>query len=138
MCYCCCPPAVTALLCLWVKSGFSKGSVAGALTFFPPNPAFYKFQRCSSTGEELPDDDNDDNDNDDDDDNDIDDENFVENVGGNESSTDPSSSSSFRENKSRKKKQIKKSTNTKTKDNNKKQEESLSDRTKKITRTIKT
>jgi len=129
MCYCCCPPAVTALLCLWVKSGFSKGSVAGALTFFPPNPAFYKFQRCSSTGEELPDDDDD---NDNDDDNDIDDENFVENEGGNESSTDPSSSSSLRENKSRKKKQIKKSTNTKTKDNNKKQEESLSDRTKKL------
>jgi len=40
---------------LWVRSGFSKESVAGALTFFPPNPALYKFKRCSSTGEELDD-----------------------------------------------------------------------------------
>lgn len=52
---CCCPPAVTALLCLWVKSGFSKGSVAGALTFFPPEPALYKFQRYTSDGQLLPD-----------------------------------------------------------------------------------
>ena len=48
MSYCCCPPAITALLCLWVKSRFSKG-VAGELTFFPPSPPFYKFQRCSCT-----------------------------------------------------------------------------------------
>lgn len=42
---CCCPPAITALFCLWAKSGFSKSSVAGALTFFPPDPPLYKFER---------------------------------------------------------------------------------------------
>jgi len=55
MCVCCCPPAVSALFCLWVKSGFSKESVAGALTFFPPEPAFYKFHRLTKDGELLPD-----------------------------------------------------------------------------------
>jgi fermentation-respiration switch protein FrsA (DUF1100 family) len=42
---CCCPPAISALFCLWARSGFSKSSVAGALTFFPPSPALYKFER---------------------------------------------------------------------------------------------
>ena len=56
MCLCCCPPAINALFCLWVRSGFSKASVAGALTFFPPDPAFYKFQRLSRNGDFLPDD----------------------------------------------------------------------------------
>jgi len=59
MCYCCFPPAITALLCLWVRSGFSKASVAGALTFFPPNPAFYKFERYNSNGEKIEDDEED-------------------------------------------------------------------------------
>ncbi|KAL7445690.1 hypothetical protein ACHAXH_009089 [Discostella pseudostelligera] len=60
MCCCCCPPAITALFYLWVRSGFSKGSVAGALTFFPPDPPHYKFQRVGKDGKVLPDDDNDD------------------------------------------------------------------------------
>ena len=42
---CCCPPAISALFCLWVQSGCSKGTVAGALTFFPPDPSLYKFER---------------------------------------------------------------------------------------------
>jgi len=50
---CCCPPAISALFCLWVQSGFSKGSVAGALTFFPPEPALYKFERCDQDGNPL-------------------------------------------------------------------------------------
>ena len=54
-CSCCCPPAITALFYLWVRSGFSKGSVAGALTFFPPDPPLYKFQRVDENGEALPD-----------------------------------------------------------------------------------
>ena len=54
-CCCCCPPAITALFYLWVRSGFSKGSVAGALTFFPPDPPLYKFQRVSKDGRVLPD-----------------------------------------------------------------------------------
>lgn len=62
MCYCCFPPAITALLCLWVRSGFSKASVAGALTFFPPNPAFYKFERYRPNGEKIPDDEEEDDD----------------------------------------------------------------------------
>ncbi|KAL3808801.1 hypothetical protein ACHAXA_011185 [Cyclostephanos tholiformis] len=62
-CCFCCPPAITALFYLWVRSGFSKGSVAGALTFFPPDPPLYKFQRMSKDGTVLPDaDDDDDND----------------------------------------------------------------------------
>ena len=52
---CCCPPAITALFCLWVQSGFSKGTVAGALTFFPPDPPLYKFQRLDEDGNVLPD-----------------------------------------------------------------------------------
>lgn len=52
---CCCPPTVKALFCLWAKSGFSKGSVAGALTFFPPDPALYKFRRIAKDGTLLPD-----------------------------------------------------------------------------------
>lgn len=57
MCCCCCPPAITALFCLWVKSGFSKASVAGALTFFPPEPALYQFERLDKDGTPLEDDD---------------------------------------------------------------------------------
>lgn len=53
MCSCCCPPAISALFYLWVRSGFSKGSVAGALTFFPPDPAMYKFQRVDKNGDVL-------------------------------------------------------------------------------------
>lgn len=63
MCFCCCPPAVNALLYLWIRSGFSKEAVAGALTFFPPDPPLYKFARLSRDGRELPDiDDEDDED----------------------------------------------------------------------------
>ncbi|KAL7530848.1 hypothetical protein ACHAXR_003708, partial [Thalassiosira sp. AJA248-18] len=51
----------TALFYLWVRSGFSKGSVAGALTFFPPDPPLYKFQRVGKDGDELPDADDEDN-----------------------------------------------------------------------------
>ena len=54
---CCCPPAITALFCLWVQSGFSKGSVAGALTFFPPEPPLYHFERRGENGEILNEDD---------------------------------------------------------------------------------
>jgi hypothetical protein len=56
MCCCCCPPAITALFCLWVQSGFSKGTVAGALTFFPPDPALYKFERRDANGNLIPED----------------------------------------------------------------------------------
>lgn len=52
---CCCPPAINALFCLWFQSGCSKGSVAGALTFFPPDPPLYSFERYSAEGELLPD-----------------------------------------------------------------------------------
>jgi len=52
---CCCPAAVHALFCLWVQSGFSKGTVAGALTFFPPDPPLYRFQRRDKEGNNLPD-----------------------------------------------------------------------------------
>mmetsp|Transcript_2393 Transcript_2393/g.5182 ORF Transcript_2393/g.5182 Transcript_2393/m.5182 type:complete len:418 (+) Transcript_2393:114-1367(+) len=54
-CSCCCPPAITALFYLWLRSGFSKGTVAGALTFFPPDPPLYKFIRIGKNGDELPD-----------------------------------------------------------------------------------
>jgi len=54
MCFCC-PPAINAILCLWIRSGFSKASVAGVLTFFPPEPALYKFRRVSSDGETIED-----------------------------------------------------------------------------------
>eukprot|EP00551_Chaetoceros_affinis_P004025 CAMPEP_0203677730 /NCGR_PEP_ID=MMETSP0090-20130426/29296_1 /ASSEMBLY_ACC=CAM_ASM_001088 /TAXON_ID=426623 /ORGANISM="Chaetoceros affinis, Strain CCMP159" /LENGTH=467 /DNA_ID=CAMNT_0050544709 /DNA_START=439 /DNA_END=1842 /DNA_ORIENTATION=- len=50
----CCPPTVNALFCLWARSGCSKASVAGALTFFPPDPPLYKFARYSSDGELIP------------------------------------------------------------------------------------
>eukprot|EP00980_Cylindrotheca_fusiformis_P030593 scaffold25083_cov117-Cylindrotheca_fusiformis.AAC.1 len=53
---CCCPPAIKALFCLWVQSGFSKGTVAGALTFFPPDPPLYKFERVDKEGNLIPDD----------------------------------------------------------------------------------
>jgi len=60
---------------LWVKSGCSKSAVAGALTFFPPDPPLYKFHRISKDGNELPEfeddvliDDDDDSDDDDSDD----------------------------------------------------------------------
>ena len=55
MCCCCCPPAISAIFCLWVQSGFSKGTVAGALTFFPPDPPLYKFERIGKDGNKLPD-----------------------------------------------------------------------------------
>ena len=51
MCSCCCPPAINALFCLWIRSGCSKASVAGALTFFPPDPPLYKFERYNANGE---------------------------------------------------------------------------------------
>jgi hypothetical protein len=40
-----------------VQSGFSKGSVAGALTFFPPEPPLYEFERRGKNGEILTDED---------------------------------------------------------------------------------
>mmetsp|Transcript_10042 Transcript_10042/g.21040 ORF Transcript_10042/g.21040 Transcript_10042/m.21040 type:complete len:410 (+) Transcript_10042:182-1411(+) len=62
---CCCPSAISAIFCLWVQSGFSKGTVAGALTFFPPDPPLYKFKRFDKNGNPLPDaSDGDDGDND--------------------------------------------------------------------------
>lgn len=60
---CCCPPAINALFCLWIQSGCSKGTVAGALTFFPPEPALYNFERVDADGNPLPDDDDEDSDN---------------------------------------------------------------------------
>lgn len=73
---CCCPSAISALFCLWVQSGFSKGTVAGALTFFPPDPPLYQFQRLDKDGNPLSDDEGeeekkDDNDNDGDHDHDV-------------------------------------------------------------------
>ena len=53
---CCCPAAISALFCLWCQSGCSKGTVAGALTFFPPEPALYKFERRDKKGKVLGDD----------------------------------------------------------------------------------
>ncbi|GAX18563.1 hypothetical protein FisN_10Hh236 [Fistulifera solaris] len=50
---CCCPSAISALFCLWVQSGCNKGSVAGALTFFPPEPALYEFERHDKSGRVL-------------------------------------------------------------------------------------
>ena len=50
---CCCPDAISALFCLWVKSGFSKSAVAGALTFFPPDPPLYQFRRVDRDGRVL-------------------------------------------------------------------------------------
>lgn len=47
---CCCPSAISALFCLWLQSGCSKGTVAGALTFFPPEPALYQFERHTKDG----------------------------------------------------------------------------------------
>ena len=44
---------INALFCLWVQSGCSKGTVAGALTFFPPEPALYQFERHTSSGRTL-------------------------------------------------------------------------------------
>ena len=44
---------INALFCLWVQSGCSKGTVAGALTFFPPEPALYQFERHSASGRVL-------------------------------------------------------------------------------------
>ena len=52
---CCCPPAISAIFCLWAQSGCSKSSVAGALTFFPPDPALYEFERRDEDGNPLPD-----------------------------------------------------------------------------------
>ena len=42
---CCCPEAVNALFCLWCRSGCRQGTVAGALTFFPPEPPLYELLR---------------------------------------------------------------------------------------------
>ena len=50
---CCCPPAISALFCLYVQSGCSKSTVAGALTFFPPEPALYEFERHDKNGKIL-------------------------------------------------------------------------------------
>lgn len=50
---CCCPSAISALFCLWLQSGCSKGTVAGALTFFPPEPALYQFERHDRRGKIL-------------------------------------------------------------------------------------
>jgi hypothetical protein len=50
---CCCPGAISALFCLWCQSGCSKGTVAGALTFFPPEPALYRFERRDKNGKTL-------------------------------------------------------------------------------------
>jgi hypothetical protein len=50
---CCCPGAISALFCLWCQSGCSKGTVAGALTFFPPEPALYQFERRDKNGKVL-------------------------------------------------------------------------------------
>jgi hypothetical protein len=57
--YCCfcCPSAITALFCLYVQSGCNKGAVAGALTFFPPEPALYQFERRDADGNVIEDDD---------------------------------------------------------------------------------
>jgi len=63
---CCCPQAVTALFCLWVRSGFSKETIAGALAFFPPSPALYKFIRVSKDGDTISDEVDDDDVSDDD------------------------------------------------------------------------
>lgn len=63
---CCCPSAIQALFCLWVQSGFSKGTVAGALTFFPPDPPLYKFERLDQDGNLLPDEPDESDDDDDD------------------------------------------------------------------------
>ena len=48
MCCCCCPAAVNALFCLWCQSGCRQGTVAGALTFFPPEPPLYTFERWTA------------------------------------------------------------------------------------------
>lgn len=50
---CCCPPAIAAIFCLWVRNGFSKACVAGALTFFPPDPPLYTFVRVDKDGTVL-------------------------------------------------------------------------------------
>jgi fermentation-respiration switch protein FrsA (DUF1100 family) len=50
---CCCPAAVNALFCLYCQSGCRQGTVAGALTFFPPDPPLYKLERFSDAGEPL-------------------------------------------------------------------------------------
>jgi abhydrolase domain-containing protein 17 len=53
MCCFCCPTAISALFCLYVQSGCNKGTVAGALTFFPPEPALYEFERLDKSGTVL-------------------------------------------------------------------------------------
>lgn len=50
---CCCPPAISALFCLWFKSGCRKSTVASTLTFFPPEPSLYKFERVTADGRVL-------------------------------------------------------------------------------------
>jgi len=52
----CCPPAISALFCLWCKSGCRKSTVASTLTFFPPEPSLYKFERIAKDGRTLKDD----------------------------------------------------------------------------------
>lgn len=56
MCNTCCPPAISALFCLWFRSGCRKSTVASTLTFFPPEPSFYKFERLTRDGRVLEDD----------------------------------------------------------------------------------
>jgi len=53
MCCCCCPPAISALFCLWFRSGCRKSTVASTLTFFPPEPALYKYERVTKDGRAL-------------------------------------------------------------------------------------
>lgn len=54
-CCFCCPQAISALFCLYLQSGCNQGVVAGALTFFPPEPALYAFQRRDHQGNILKD-----------------------------------------------------------------------------------
>ena len=61
MCFCC-PPAISALFCLYVQSGCNHGSVAAALAFFPPDPPLYKMERLDKDGNSLPDSDTTNND----------------------------------------------------------------------------
>ncbi|GKZ00989.1 hypothetical protein MPSEU_001050400 [Mayamaea pseudoterrestris] len=50
---CCCPSAISAIFCLWCQSGCRASTVAGALTFFPPEPPLYQFERHDKHGNFL-------------------------------------------------------------------------------------
>lgn len=52
-CCCCCPPPIQGLLNLYIRSGCSKSTVAAALTFFPPSPPLYTFERLDKNGKVL-------------------------------------------------------------------------------------